>query len=91
MALSITYWSGGEGTSPGTPITSEDVAISGASAQSGAIPANTKYISLLAGEATRFLIGADPTALVTSAAIASGERIWLTAITPGYKIAGIAG
>lgn len=93
MTLAITYWtaSGRNPNIPGAAISDESVAISGASAQSAATPANADYVSLLAGEVTRFLYNsANPTALATSTLINSGERIWLDA-KPGYKVAGIAG
>jgi len=91
MALNITYWSGSSNPNvPGIPVGSEDIAVGAESAQSAPIPANAVYMSLLAGEATRFAMGENPEATATSAAIAANERVWVDAI-PGRLIAALAG
>lgn len=91
MALNITYWGGaGNPNLPGLPISSESLSISGTSGQSAATPVNAVYVSVVAGEATRFAYGTNPTADTTSALLSNGERFWLPA-TAGWKIAGIAG
>lgn len=91
MALNVSYWTGSANQNVyGLPIGSEDVAISGVSAQSGGTPNNARYVRLVAGEATRVLYATNPTALATSIAIPSGGVIDMDA-NPGWKVAGIAG
>lgn len=92
MALEITYWGSRNDakSAPGSIISSEQRTLSGSSAQSGATPESATFVSILATEKARFAYGANPTAADTgaNACIASGERLWLTAV-PTYKIAGI--
>jgi hypothetical protein len=91
MALNITYWTASRNPNmPGGVISSENVTISGTSAQSGATPNNAVYVSLMSDVATRFLYAANPTATTSDAGLAPYERVWLDAV-PGNKFAGISG
>jgi len=95
MALKITYWTASR-TNPniaGGVVSSESLALTGASAQSGLTPASAVYVSISATEAAALdYSGADPTAVAgatgTSAYMAEGERMWFDAVA-GYKVAGI--
>lgn len=99
MPLKITYWTASKISEEvvGAVISSESLAISGASAQSGATPSNAVFVSLRnteSGDVNFDYSGANPTAVATadsthaSAGIGIGERLWLDAV-PGNKIAGI--
>ena len=93
MALEISYWTASRSNPnvPGAVVSAESRSISGASAQSGATPANAVFVKLNAGEASRFAYdGSNPTATAASAYMGYGEIIWLDAVA-GNKIAGIAG
>lgn len=89
MALEISYWGGAYGNLPVPKhvVSSESLALSGSSAQSGAAPLVGTFLSLYATEDARFEIGSDPTATSASAFIAAGERLWLLC-EAGKKIAG---
>lgn len=94
MALKITYWAASRNSNIAKAIiSSETIALSSSSAQSGATPANADYVSVTATEVAAInYSGTNPTALAdasgTSAYMASGERLWLDAVS-GFKIAGI--
>lgn len=90
MALEISYWTGvGAQPTPvvGKEISSEPLALTATSAQSGATPANAAILSIVATEAARIAYATNPTAGATGCYVAAGERLWLTA-TPGFKVAG---
>lgn len=95
MALKISYWTASR-TNPNVPgavISTESLALSSSSAQSGTTPANAVFVCLDATENAAFdYSSSNPTALAgattTSAYIASGGNRWLDAV-PSYKIAGI--
>lgn len=99
MALKIAYWTASKYNPniAGAPITSESLAISGTSAQSGATPANAVFVSIRnteTGDVNFDYSGSNPTALATvatsgsSVGIGSGERLWIDAVA-GNKVAGI--
>ena len=96
MALEITYWTArsDDKSAPGEIVSSEQLAISGTSALSGATPDAAVFVSILATEKARIRYGSaygrSPTAADTGAStcIAEGERLWLTA-QAGHCIAGI--
>lgn len=93
MPLEISYFAARGDDIPiiGGIIASEARTLSGSSAQSGATPAETTLVSIVATEKARFAYGSNPsvTDAGTSALIQSGERFWLTAKV-GWKVAGIA-
>lgn len=90
-SLFITYWSGSDrngGNLPGKAISSEVLAITGASAQSGATPEDALLVSICADAAAVFLYDTNPTAVSASSPyILANERLWLPA-RPGKLIAG---
>ena len=91
MGLEITYWAArGDGIdAPGGIISSETRTTSGTSAQSGVTPAEAVLVSIVCiTAADRIAYSSNPTASSSSAYIAVGERLWLTA-KPGWKFAGI--
>jgi len=95
MALKITYWTASRTNQniAGGVVSSESLALTGASAQSGLTPASAVYVSINATEAAAFdYSGANPTAIAgatgTSAYMADGQSVWLDAVA-GYKVAGI--
>jgi len=97
MALKVTYWTASISNPnvPGAIISSESIALSGTSAQSGTTPANAVYVSVYGTEYAAFdYSSSNPTAVAaatgTSGPVGSGERVWLDAV-PGYKVAGIQG
>lgn len=95
MPAKISYWTASR-TNPnitGSVVSSESLAVSATSAQSGVTPDNAVYLTIAATEAISInYSGANPTAIAgatgTSAYVAAGERLWLDAV-PGFKIAGI--
>lgn len=99
MALKVTYWTASKYNPniPGAVIASESITISGTSAQSGVTPDNAVFVTLRnteTGDVNFDYSSSNPTALASvvataaSAGIASGERLWLDAVS-GYKVAGI--
>jgi len=93
MPLKIIYWTASQWNQnvPGAVISSEALAISGTSAQSGVTPSNAMFISLrnteTGGVAFKY-DSANPTAVATGPGIGPQERLWLDAV-PGNKVAGI--
>jgi hypothetical protein len=92
MPLEITYWTGSAPENRGvygTPISNEQRTLSGVSAQSGATPDGTAFVSITATEAARFeYSSSNPTASVSSVYLLAGRTIDIDA-RPGFKIAGI--
>lgn len=97
MPLEITYWATANGTSsracPGDIVSSEQRTISGTSAQSGATPAGSIFMSIYATENARFNYVPDTTVATAAAGangsyIGAGERLWLPAKS-GYKVGAI--
>lgn len=96
MPLKITYFSGHSRETPacvGTEISSENLAITATSAQSGATPDGAKIVLITATEAGYYRYGPQftktPTAITgTDQYLQSGTERWIDA-WPGYKIAAI--
>lgn len=94
MSLEISYWAGvGSNMAPIYKglVSTESLALSGSSAQSGATPADARIVRIVATETARVKYDLNPTAAASGTGgvrLVSGEVIELEAI-PGGKIAGI--
>lgn len=92
MSIEITYWTARPDARNvvSAAISSESLTISGTSARTtAATPDSANFVSIVATENARFdYSGPSSTASASSAYIASGERLWLTAAAL-YKVAGI--
>lgn len=91
MSLEITYFAQARNQNMhGLPISSETRTASGASAQSGATPANADIIRISSSANNRYAYDANPTATNTAGAsghyIGSGKDIDIPAVA-GWKIA----
>lgn len=64
----------------------QSVTIAGASAQSAAFNAATKYVMIHTDVACSVLFGANPTAVAASKRMAAGETRF-HGVTPGHKVA----
>ena len=73
----------------GAPIANQTVAIGGGSLQSAAFNANTVLIRVHCDAVCSVLIGANPTALTTSARMAANQTEYF-GVQPGTKIAVIS-
>ena len=71
-------------------VTTQEITISGTSAQSAAFNAETRIIRICADANCPILVGSNPTALATSTRILADSAEYIE-VPAGYKIAAITG